>query len=424
MNSDWTFGQPAAGASMAHMDNDQTKKQEKTPTGRRWLKRIGCGCLTLICAILGLSAASNFFFPSRSDMSDQLTILEKARVAEAIRLRRTMGDSIWPGWSNAAIPIIVYNEGYAFLIGADNPGPGWRTVPRNKALGRPWESVPDNSIDGRNYYRQRLVNELASPQAFTVRIGDLWAASMTTKDSMPIMLGNDIRDGAPFAVKAFVPYRLIARIFLGLGMNTDGYICEIEHESFHAYQGIVIADRLASAEMILTNLGRKYPWADARFNEEWKAELNALADALSATQEKRTIEFANKFIALRQARRKAFHLDSDLVSLEQLREWEEGLAKYTELAIWKCAASNAAYKPVQALNGDPDFNGYRGFDRKWTQELITLRRQSGGDEVRFYYTGMAQAFLLDRLSPEWKKKILQGDVFLEDLLSVALTNRR
>jgi hypothetical protein len=29
---------------------------------------------------------------------------------------------------------------------------------------------------------------------------------------------------------------------------------------------------------------------------------------------------------------------------------------------------------------------------------------------------MAQAFLLDRLNPEWKTTILQGNVFLEDLL--------
>lgn len=36
---------------------------------------------------------------------------------------------------------------------------------------------------------------------------------------------------------------------------------------------------------------------------------------------------------------------------------------------------------------------------------------------------MAQAFLLDRLNPEWKTTILKGNVFLEDMLSKALTNR-
>jgi len=403
----------------------QATKHEKTSTGRRRLRRIGWGILAAICAIAGLSAATNLFFRVRSDPIDRLTDLDKARVAEAFRLRRTVGDSIWPGWSNAMIPIILYNEGYVFLSGcSDKPGPGWRTVPQDLARGGPWESVPDDAIDGRPYYRQRLVDEHASPQAFTVRVGELWAASMTTKDWTTIGMGNEIRDSLPFAIKAFVPYRLIARIFLGLAMNTDGYVCGLEHESFHAYQGIVSANRLASAESVLGHFGRTYPWADPSFNEAWKAELNALADALSATQAKHMVDFADRFVALRRERRKAFHLDSALVNLERLREWEEGLGKYTELAVWKCAASDTAYKPVQVLSGDPDFNGYRNFSGKWSQELVTLRLQSHAEEIRFYYSGMAQAFLLDRLNPGWRRTILQGDVFLEDLLSEALANRR
>jgi hypothetical protein len=398
------------------MDNDQAMKQEKPSSGRRWPKRVGCGCLAVIVAILGVSAASNLFFPNRSDSADRLSDMEKARVAEAFRLRRAFGDSIWSGWSNSAIPVIVYNEAYAFLIGCDNPDPGWRTVPQNIARGGPWEAVPNDSIDGRKYYRQRLVAEGVSPQAFTVRVGDLWTASMTMKDWMPIEMGNDIRDGVPSAIKALVPYRLIARIFLGLGMNTDGYICMIEHESFHAYQGIVSVNRLAGAEAVLFQFGKQYPWTNSGFNEAWKAEIDALADALSATQENRVVEFADKFIALRQARRKAFNLDANQINLERLREWEEGLGKYTELAIWKCAAHDSAYNPVQALSGDSNFKSYRSFDRKWAEELITLRHQSRGDDNRFYYTGMAQAFLLDRLNPEWRKKILHDDVFLEDLL--------
>jgi hypothetical protein len=406
------------------MDIKQATEQEETSAGRRWLRRIGYGILAVIGAILSLSAASNLFFRVRSDPIDRLTNLDKARIEEAFRLRRAVGDSIWPGWSNAAIPVIVYNEAYAFLTGVENPGPGWRTVPENLARGGPWEPVPDDSIDGRKYFRQRLPDEHTSPQAFTVRAGELWAGSMTTKDWMDIGMGNEIRDSSPPVIKVFVPYRLIARVFLGLAMNTDGYICGLEHESFHAYQGMVSGNQLASAETALSHLGRTYPWADGSFNEAWKAELNVLADALLATQEKRTVDLADRFMALRRDRRKSFHLDSGLVNLERLREWEEGLGKYTELAVWKCAASDMAYRPVQALSGDPDFNRYRGFSSKWAQELTTLRLQSHGDEIRFYYAGMAQAFLLDRLNPEWKTIILQENVFLEDLMSEALAKRR
>ena len=392
------------------------------PTGHRWQKRIGCGCLTILCAMHALSIATNFFSSTRSDPIDRLPDMEKARIMEVFQLRQTIGDSIWAEWSKATIPVIVYNEAYAFLIGTDNPGPGWRTVPHNRSVGGPWELVPDDLFNGRKYYRQRLVNDHATPQAFTVRIGDLWAASMTTKEWAKILMGNDIRDSMPSWIKPIVPYRLIARIFLKFAMNTDGYICGITHESFHAYEGIVSANRLADAEIILGQVGKVYPWEDSSFNENWKTESNALADALASTEKKQTIDLANRFIALRRARRKDFHLDPAQVDLERFREWEEGLAKYTELAIWKLASSNAAYKPVQALSGDPDFDGYRNFGRKWAQEVTSIRYQSG--EVRFYYTGMAQAFLLDQLDPGWKTAILQNNVFLEDLLSEALAKRR
>lgn len=167
------------------MDMDQATQQAKMPTGRKWTKRIGCGCLTVIITVLALSVASNFFFPTRSKPAGRLSDMEKIRIAEAFHLRSAVGDRIWTGWSNAPIPIIVYNEAYAFLIGLDNPDSGWRAVPQNVLRGGPWELVPDDAVDGRKYYRQRLTDERSTPQAFTVRVGDFWCASMTTKDWMP-----------------------------------------------------------------------------------------------------------------------------------------------------------------------------------------------------------------------------------------------
>jgi hypothetical protein len=111
------------------------------------------------------------------------------------------------------------------------------------------------------------------------------------------------------------------------------------------------------------------------------------------------------------------------MNLERLREWEEGLGKYTELALWKRAGANSAYRPVSALRSDPDFGGYKGFGHQWAQEMLTLRFQSHGHEIRFYYGGMEQAFLLDRLLPTWRLRVLQGDVHLEDLLNEAVTLR-
>jgi hypothetical protein len=42
---------------------------------------------------------------------------------------------------------------------------------------------------------------------------------------------------------------------------------------------------------------------------------------------------------------------------------------------------------------------------------------------RFYYTGMAQAFLLDRLMPSWKLQAFEENIWLNDLRMLQLGNK-
>jgi len=247
---------------------------------------------------------------------------------------------------------------------------------------------------------------------------------MTTKEWTVIKMGNEVRDGLPPVLRIVVPYRLAGRFFAGLTLNTDAYICAMAHESVHAYQGIVAPTRLADAEIALGRDGDRYPWENRTLHDGWKTELDALAAALSEQDEKRTIELSRKFISTRRARRLSRDLDTSLVNLERLREWEEGLAKYTELAIWKLASTDSTYRPILDLRSDPDFMDYKGFRQQWMQEVTTLRLQSGAGETRFYYSGMAQAFLLDRLLPDWRMRGLREGGSLEDLLSEAVDTGR
>jgi hypothetical protein len=388
---------------------------------RRWLRRMLRWLIAILLAILCLFAISNLFFSTHTAQPDRLSLLDKARVTEALRLRRAFGDSIWKGWGKAEIPVIIYNEEYAFLVGLGNPAPGWRKVPQGIPRGTYWEPIAGDSIEGGRYYRQRLPDEHATPQAFTVRVGDRWVASLATKEWTGVKIGNEIRDGLPPLVRYIAPYRLIARIFLGLALNTDNYICGIGHESFHAFEGMVDSARLADAETVMGRFGRRYPWKDPSFNSAWSAELNALAGALEAKDGESAAVLGRKFLSLRRDRRLSAHLDSTLVKLEQQREWEEGLAKYTELAIWEHAAADSAYRPFSVLGGDTDFHGFRTFGKRWSEELATLRFQSHGEDTRFYYAGMAQAFLLDRCTHAWRTRALREGGVLEDLLNEQCT---
>ena len=118
-----------------------------------------------LCLVLaGMSALSNQFLPKGPELLDQLTDLDKARLAEARHLRTSLGDRVWPGFAQMEIPIVIWNQEYAFLFGIPNPI-------------AEWERVPDDLFEGQAYFR-KSDND---PQNFAVPIGTEWAASMATK---------------------------------------------------------------------------------------------------------------------------------------------------------------------------------------------------------------------------------------------------
>ena len=159
-------------------------------------------------------------------------------------------------------------------------------------------------------------------------------------------------------------------------------------------------------------------------HDDWKQEIALLTKALKSKSDAETASLVRDFLDRRERRRAAHSLDAALVDYERQLEWEEGVAKYFELAIWREAHEAEGYQALPAMADDPDFKGYATFERRWSQELGQMARQATQEgEPRFYYTGMAQAMLLDRLLPGWKDRILSQDVWLETLLAEAAATR-
>ncbi len=379
--------------------------------------------IILFPIVIGIvSAISNSGLPTHSQVVAQLNDQEKARLTEFFHLRQTLGDAAWPEWGEAAIPVIVYNESYAFLVGYPDPNPpdGWVKVPQNELQGGPWEPVPDDTFDGRVYYRQRLPVSGETPQAFTVRVGEHWAASLQTKEWMAISLTNQLRADLPAPLAPIFPYRLAVRLLSG---GSDLYVALLAHESFHAYQGVVAPERLAAAETAV-HQENNYPWDAAGLQAAWQTELDLLRAALATKSEAETADLAQQFLNQRQQRRQEFGLDGKLADYERQREWLEGLAKYVELEIWQQAAAAPGYEPADALVTDPDFAQYAGFEKRWSQEIAQMGRMADDEgDGRFYYSGVAQAALLDKLTPGWKERGLAEGIFLEDLLETAVVHR-
>lgn len=384
---------------------------------------ISSGLAALLIILIMASALSNIGLPAHSQTVDRLSQPEKARLTEFFHVRQTLGSAVWPGWGDAGIPLVVYNETYAFLVGypGSPPPDGWVKAPQNKQQGGPWKPVSGDTFNGQVYYRQHLPASGETPQAFTVRVGTTWAASLTTKEWMTISLTNQLRQDLPAPLRPIFPYRLAICLLIG---GSDLYVTMLAHESFHAYQGIVAPERLAAAETAVRQ-ENNYPWDDADLQAAWQTELDLLQAALAADSEGETAVIAQQFLQQRQQRRQEFGLEGALADYERQREWLEGLAKYVELEIWRRAAATPGYEPAAALAADPDFARYAGFEKRWAQEAAQMGRMAGDEgDGRFYYSGMAQAVLLDRLLPDWKEQALADDVFLEDLLETAVAERQ
>ena len=302
-----------------------------------------------------------------------LSAQDKTEIAEVLKLKAEAGDEVWPGLAAADLPIILFNARYEFLVGAANP-PG------------PWEILKDQSFQGKPYNRRSADN----PQNFAVKVGIAYAGSASTLGLMnskgPMKLGPDF------------------------------HVVLVLHEIFHAYQADQDAARFDRA-LAVYKVEKNYPFQDKDMAAAWVTEGAALAQALKAPTYEEAVRLAQKFLEIRDARRGAARLSPELADYERELEWLEGLAKYAEVRFYELAASRADQ------TASIKFNPGLPFFLQW--DFVRLEKQMGTQkgDLRFYLSGMAQARLLDRLSPDWKSRTALGKVYLEGLLRSATSKK-
>lgn len=373
--------------------------------------------LILLIAVLAmLSALYNLGLPTASKTTEVLPPAEKSLVAETMRLQRNLGDAVWPGWGGLKIPVIVYNEAYAFLLGYPDPPAGWHKMPSGEFRGGEWQRVEGDDFYGTPYYRQQLTDPERTPENFTVRVGDRWAATIQTREYSAIAFYNGFRTELPGFLRPVFPYKLVWNLLMG---DAENYIGALSHEAFHAWQGTTVPQRLARAEEA-TRWLEEYPWQLAANAEGWKKELQSLLEAYRSEEDSMAAVHVGQFLKTRADRRARALPSADLADMERQREWLEGLAKYAELSIGLQAQDNPGHIPVEELQLVRDFKHYKTRKKFFDRQIGELNYAAGRDgESRFYYGGMVQALLLNRLMPDWKTEAFEEGMFLEDLLGRA-----
>jgi len=324
------------------------------------------GMSIALMAVIFLRGASQDQGPAILSPDDRLGL------AEVFRLKKDWGDRIWPGFAEAEIPVLLFNDNDDFLVGAEAPP-------------LPWEAIKKDDFAGRTYYRR--VHQKRT-QAFAVPLGSLWAGSIGTVEFM-----NSGR--------------------LPLKVSLDYWAVITLHEMFHAYQAGQAPERFKGALAVYAREG-SYPFQDKPFAAAWNAEGAALAQAIGAPDRAGAERSAGEFVRLRRERRRRAALDPGLVNYERELEWLEGLAKYAEVIFYESAASKGAEE------GNPVRYKPRFFI--FQMDLVRLEKTLGGQagDLRFYLSGMAQARLLDRLKPGWQKTAPMKSFCLEDLLQNVL----
>ena len=314
-----------------------------------------------------------------------LSAEDKKEIEEVGKIKKELGDEIWPGFKDKEIPIILFNDKYEFLFADKNPDSCW------------------HKTDSSEYFMRTAVKS----QAFAVKTGMVWTGSIGTLERMNKDYFLGIRSELPFIPAKLFPYQLAT-------FTKDMYTSTVIHEMFHGFQAVSNEEKLLKAEASHSAL-KSYPYDDENFKRQWNEEGKILSSAFNAKDKNETKELLSEFIKIRNERRSKANLSSDGIEAEKKLEWLEGLAKYSEIK---------SYELVAEREGKGYSYSYKRGLPYWRGEFNKIKNSLGNSDgdKRFYYSGMAQARALDKLGVQWKEKMMKDGVYLEDVIEEFLKN--
>lgn len=324
--------------------------------------------------------------------SDSLTKDDLSQLREVFQLKLLFGNKVWQDFGDKEIPIVLFNELYEFSIGLKDIPKGWEPVKKDHPLGM-------------TCYKRK--NE--DSQAFAVRIGNEWAGSLGSRKYMSKCFLLKARAELPPVLAQLFPYWFLT---FAKGEHAAFFL----HEMFHAFQAIQAPGRFSEANKVY-KFEKEYPFHNSTFAEAWNREGEILSSAIETKDNNLLVVKAAEFLKSRKNRRASIHLNDEQIRFEKELEWLEGLAKYIEIQVYKFA-SLSEEKSLTA--------GYNLKLTRWQDEFRRLRNSLGNQngDFRFYLSGMAQAFILDRLLPGWKKRAFEEGVYLENLLEIACRHNK
>jgi hypothetical protein len=320
----------------------------------------------ILCSIILLVTAPCFAAPAAGademPTGDEYMVL---RLCEGVRrLFEVHAEMVWPGYSLAQQPFLVYvPERWALLYNSDATIEGFGERPKR------WPDLGPDVL-----YHEGKYGDLVGQLVFDLTLGEVTTLAIGFPDDFSLSLERP-------QVRAFA---------------------YIVHEAFHQYQNLAFGEMPWARE-------EKYPISDLTNGALAYLEMRILEDALeaaAAADHERCRARVGEFVAIRRHRWTA--ADPFVGRYEQGKELKEGTAKYVEL---KCVELMSGVDYVSALDGVS--TPLEEFFPPTSMPQLLLRElgERMGDGClqpqdiprnRIYAVAGAQGFLLDYFGIDWK----------------------
>ena len=288
----------------------------------------------------------------------QIPVDDAIRVAEFYRLAPQIEDLIWPGWSKVADPLLL-------------------VTPENEFLSHIPVSPSGFKLSGDGY--------LTRPRQFPTNL----QATFPAFEGHPAVIV--IGEPASTASKTSTPWEIV-----------------LMHEHFHqlqfsrpGYYDAVAAHNLSHGDNTgMWQLNYAFPYTDAQVSQRFSALRDQLLLTISQKDEKSFRGASRKYLTMRRAFLARLKPDDRKYLNFQL--WQEGIARYTQIAAAEAAVT---YQPTETYQHLPDYTSFDGNASKL--RASTLRELRNVDlakagRVAVYSFGAVEGILLDRLNPQWK----------------------
>lgn len=280
---------------------------------------------------------------------------DQTRVSEFYRFAAQVQDRVWPAWSRTPAPLLLVTKDREYLTRFSSPPSDFTRI-SDRIFARP-----------RRFPTSLQATFPAFGLPATIVIGEPVATESRTSTPWLIIVMHEH--------------------FHQLQWNQPGYLAAIEA------LGLARGDKTG---MWMLNYPFPYERPDvARGFAELRDAL--LAGAADYPERRR------RFFA---------ELAPDDAKYLEFQLWQEGIARYTQVA---CAEAGADYRPTRAFASLPDYTPFgaeaAAARRRTLDELKRADLASWKRNV-VYSFGAAEGFLLDRIATDWKQRYFQQPMTL------------